>query len=28
LKKADYISAFMKNIDWKEAETRFAKATR
>jgi Fe-Mn family superoxide dismutase len=28
LKKADYIGAFMKNLDWKEAEARFAKATR
>lgn len=26
LKKADYIAAFMKSIDWKEAEARFAKA--
>jgi len=28
LKKADYIAAFMKNVDWKEAEARFAKASR
>jgi Fe-Mn family superoxide dismutase len=28
LKKADYIAAFMKNADWKEAEARFAKAAR
>jgi Fe-Mn family superoxide dismutase len=28
LKKADYIAAFMKNADWKEAEARFAKASR
>ncbi|MDD5340070.1 MAG: Fe-Mn family superoxide dismutase [Candidatus ainarchaeum sp.] len=26
LKKADYIAAFMKNIDWKEAEARFSRA--
>jgi Fe-Mn family superoxide dismutase len=26
LKRADYISSFFKNLDWKEAETRFAKA--
>ena len=26
LKKADYISAFFKNINWKEAELRFQKA--
>ncbi|MFH0738027.1 MAG: Fe-Mn family superoxide dismutase [Candidatus Micrarchaeota archaeon] len=28
LKKADYIEAFFKNIDFKEAETRFLKASR
>lgn len=27
LKKADYINAFFKNMDWNEAEARFAKAT-
>ena len=28
LKRADYISAFFKNIDWKEAEARFARASK